>query len=129
MRSPLVSMHYCILPWSRWISWLTSLPVPPLASVTLLSFVLASCASPPLAGPGGDADYRHPGTGDIQHCDNHTTAGFALFGVIGAVVSLSEIDVTILGAGTARILYSCSALQEAANSSPLPPVRLSWSAD
>ena len=49
--------------------------------------------------------------------------------IIGAVVSLSEIDVTIVGAGTAEILYSCSALQQAANSSPLPPVRWSWSAD
>lgn len=49
--------------------------------------------------------------------------------VLGAVVSLSEIDVTIVGAGTAEILYSCSALQQAASSSALPPERLSWSAD
>ena len=49
--------------------------------------------------------------------------------VIGSVVSLSEIDVTIVGAGTARVLYSCSALTQAANSSPLPPARLAWSAD
>ncbi|HET6362453.1 MAG TPA: prepilin-type N-terminal cleavage/methylation domain-containing protein [Gemmatimonadota bacterium] len=49
--------------------------------------------------------------------------------VIGSVVSLSEIDVTIVGAGTARVLYSCSALTQAANSSPLPPARLAWSSD
>lgn len=49
--------------------------------------------------------------------------------VMGAVVSLSEVDVTIVGAGTAEILYSCSALQQAGSSSPLPPTRLSWSAD
>jgi type II secretory pathway pseudopilin PulG len=49
--------------------------------------------------------------------------------IIGAVVSLSEIDVTIVGAGTARVLYSCSSLTQAGNSSPLPPARLSWSSD
>jgi type II secretory pathway pseudopilin PulG len=49
--------------------------------------------------------------------------------IIGAVVSLSEIDVTIVGAGTAEILYSCAALTQAANSSPLPPARLAWSSD
>ena len=49
--------------------------------------------------------------------------------VIGAVVSLSEIDITLVGTGTAEILYSCSALQQAGNVSPLPPTRLSWSAD
>jgi type II secretory pathway pseudopilin PulG len=49
--------------------------------------------------------------------------------IIGAVVSLSEIDITLIGAGTAEILYSCSALTQAANSSPLPPARLAWSAD
>ncbi len=49
--------------------------------------------------------------------------------IFGAVVSLSEIDITLVGTGTAQILYSCSALQEAANSSALPPTRLSWSAD
>jgi Tfp pilus assembly protein PilX len=49
--------------------------------------------------------------------------------VIGGVVSLTEIDVTLVGAGTAEILYSCDGLQHAANSSPLPAIRLSWSAD
>lgn len=49
--------------------------------------------------------------------------------IIGAVVSLSEIDITLVGAGTAEILYSCSALTQAGNSSPLPPARLAWSAD
>ena len=49
--------------------------------------------------------------------------------VIGAVVSLSEIDITLVGTGTAEILYSCSSLQQAGNVSPLPPARLSWSAD
>lgn len=49
--------------------------------------------------------------------------------IIGAVVSLSEIDITLVGTGTAEILYSCTALQQAGNSSALPPTRLSWSAD
>lgn len=49
--------------------------------------------------------------------------------VIGGVVSLTEIDVTLVGAGTAEILYSCDGLQAAESSSPLPPARLSWSAD
>lgn len=49
--------------------------------------------------------------------------------IIGAVVSLSEIDITLVGAGTAEILYSCSSLTQAGNSSPLPPARLAWSAD
>jgi Tfp pilus assembly protein PilX len=49
--------------------------------------------------------------------------------IIGAVVSLSEIDITLIGTGTAEILYSCSALQQAGNVSALPPTRLSWSAD
>jgi len=50
-------------------------------------------------------------------------------GIIGAVVSLTEINITLIGNGTAEVLYSCSALQQAGNSSPLPPTRLSWSAD
>ena len=58
-----------------------------LAGIGALSLVLGGCASPPIAGAGGDADYQHPRTGQIQHCDNHTTAGLLLFGVIGAVVS------------------------------------------
>jgi Tfp pilus assembly protein PilX len=49
--------------------------------------------------------------------------------IIGAVVSLTEIDITLVGNGTARVLYSCSSLQQAANSSPLPPARLAWSSD
>jgi hypothetical protein len=49
--------------------------------------------------------------------------------IIGSVVSLSEIDITLVGNGTAEILYSCSALQQAGNSSPLPPARLAWSSD
>lgn len=49
--------------------------------------------------------------------------------IFGAVVSLSEIDITLVGTGTAQILYSCTALQQAGNSSALPPTRLSWSAD
>ncbi|HET6639146.1 MAG TPA: prepilin-type N-terminal cleavage/methylation domain-containing protein [Gemmatimonadota bacterium] len=49
--------------------------------------------------------------------------------IIGAVVSLTEIDITLVGNGTAEILYSCSSLTQAANSSPLPPARLAWSAD
>jgi Tfp pilus assembly protein PilX len=49
--------------------------------------------------------------------------------IFGAIVSLTEIDVTKIGAGTAEIKYSCAALQQAANSFPVPPTRLSWSAD
>jgi Tfp pilus assembly protein PilX len=49
--------------------------------------------------------------------------------IIGAVVSLSEIDITIVGNGTAEVLYSCPGLQQAGNVSALPPTRLSWSAD
>ncbi|HEY7473088.1 MAG TPA: prepilin-type N-terminal cleavage/methylation domain-containing protein [Gemmatimonadota bacterium] len=50
-------------------------------------------------------------------------------GIFGAVVSLSEIDVTKVGAGTADIKYSCAALQAAGGSFPVPPTRLSWAAD
>lgn len=106
MRISLQLMHICILPWQR-----QTLPLArPLllkhrlrksgwhdkdapsslwaqAGLLVLSLVLAGCSSIPTPGPGGDADYRHPTTGDIQHCDNHTTAGLLLFGVIGAVVS------------------------------------------
>lgn len=57
------------------------------AVLLVSSLVLAGCTSTPIAGPGGDVEYRHPTTGDIQHCDNHTVAGALLFGVIGGVVS------------------------------------------
>jgi Tfp pilus assembly protein PilX len=50
-------------------------------------------------------------------------------GITGAIVSLTEIDMTLIGAGTATIKYSCSGLDQAANASALPPERLSWSAD
>jgi len=49
--------------------------------------------------------------------------------ILGAVVSLSEVDITLVGTGTATIKYSCSSLNQAGNSSPLPPTRLSWSSD
>lgn len=49
--------------------------------------------------------------------------------ITGAVISLSEIDVTLVGNGTAEVKYSCSALQQAGNASSVPPARLSWSAD
>jgi hypothetical protein len=49
--------------------------------------------------------------------------------IFGAIVSLSEIDVTKVGAGTAEIKYSCTALQQAGNSFPVPPTRLSWMAN
>lgn len=49
--------------------------------------------------------------------------------IIGAVVSLTEIDITLVGNGTATIKYSCSAIDQAGNSSALPPTRLSWSSD
>lgn len=50
-------------------------------------------------------------------------------GITGAIVSLTEIDMTLIGAGTATIKYSCLGLQQASNASSLPPERLSWSAD
>ena len=49
--------------------------------------------------------------------------------ITGAVISLSEIDVTLVGNGTAEVKYSCTALQQAGNASSVPPARLSWSAD
>jgi Tfp pilus assembly protein PilX len=49
--------------------------------------------------------------------------------ILGAVVSLTEINVTLIGAGTAKIKYSCDALQQAGSTYALPPERLSWSAD
>ncbi len=49
--------------------------------------ILAGCAGTPVAGPGGDAEYKHPVSGDIQHCDNNTAGGAVMFGVIGGVVS------------------------------------------
>lgn len=57
------------------------------ATVLLITAVLLTgCASSgPIGGPGGDAEYRHPTTGDIQHCDNRIAAGALLFGVIGGV--------------------------------------------
>lgn len=49
--------------------------------------------------------------------------------ITGGVISLSEIDVTLVGNGTATVKYSCSALQQAGNASSVPPTRLSWSSD
>jgi type II secretory pathway pseudopilin PulG len=48
--------------------------------------------------------------------------------VIGAVISLSRVDFTKVGAGTADIKYSCEAIQAASNSL-LPAIRLSWKAE
>ena len=147
MRISLQLMHICILPWQRRTSqlplacplllkhrirkggWhdkeaLSSLRA--LAGVLLLSLVLAGCASPPIAGPGGDADYRHPKTGDVQHCDNHTTAGFLLFGVIGAVVSgnnYADCKNDLEEKGYVRARGTTQLLQPAAIPAPLvaPP--------
>lgn len=49
--------------------------------------------------------------------------------IIGSVISLTEIDVTKVGAGTARILYSCTSIEKAANSVVVGIDRLSWIAD
>jgi hypothetical protein len=49
--------------------------------------------------------------------------------IFGAIVSLTEIDVAKIGAGTAEIKYSCAALQQVGNSIPVPPTRLSWMAN
>lgn len=87
MRNSLRGMHHCILRWSRGVTHVTVIPRAALTGATIVSFVLGGCASPPLAGPGGDANYWHPRTGDLRHCDNHTAAGFLLFGAIGAVIS------------------------------------------
>ncbi|HUF90665.1 MAG TPA: hypothetical protein VMR66_11875 [Gemmatimonadota bacterium] len=49
--------------------------------------------------------------------------------VMGAIISLSNVDTTQIGAGgTASILYSCEAIQAAGNSL-LPAIRLSWKAE
>lgn len=48
--------------------------------------------------------------------------------ILGGVVSLSEVDVTLVGAGTAYIGYSCDSLTRARNASSLPPDRLEWMA-
>lgn len=48
--------------------------------------------------------------------------------VLGAIISLSNVDATKVGAGTANVLYSCQAIQAAGNSL-LPAIRLSWKAE
>jgi hypothetical protein len=49
--------------------------------------------------------------------------------VLGAIISLSRVDTTQIGAGgTASILYSCQAIQAAGNSL-LPAIRISWKAE
>jgi type II secretory pathway pseudopilin PulG len=48
--------------------------------------------------------------------------------VLGAIIALSNVDATKVGAGTANILYSCEAIQAAGNSL-LPAIRLSWKAE
>jgi type II secretory pathway pseudopilin PulG len=48
--------------------------------------------------------------------------------VLGAIIALSNVDATKVGAGTANILYSCQAIQAAGNSL-LPAIRLSWKAE
>jgi hypothetical protein len=48
--------------------------------------------------------------------------------VLGAIIALSNVDATKVGAGTANILYSCQAIQ-AAGSSLLPAIRISWKAE
>lgn len=48
--------------------------------------------------------------------------------VLGAIISLSRVDATKVGAGTADIKYSCQAIQAAGNSL-LPAIRISWKAE
>ena len=48
--------------------------------------------------------------------------------VLGAIIALSNVDATKVGAGTANILYSCQAIQAAGNSL-LPAIRISWKAE
>jgi hypothetical protein len=48
--------------------------------------------------------------------------------VLGAIIALSNVDATKVGAGTADILYSCEAIQAAGNSL-LPAIRISWKAE
>jgi hypothetical protein len=48
--------------------------------------------------------------------------------IYGSVVSLTEIDVNIVGAGTAQIRYSCETLQDLSNML-VAPRRLAWMAD
>jgi len=49
--------------------------------------------------------------------------------IIGSVISLTEIDVTKVGAGTAQILYSCAAIEQAANDLVIGVDRLTWVAN
>lgn len=48
--------------------------------------------------------------------------------IYGSVVSLTEIDVNIVGAGTAEVRYSCESIQTVSNSL-VAPRRLAWMAD
>ena len=100
--------------------------LPASAGTILLTLMVSACASPPIAGPGGDADYRHPQTGEIQHCDNHTTAGLLLFGVIGAVLSgnnYADCKSDLEAKGYVRIRGTTQGQQAAATLAPplLPP--------
>lgn len=48
--------------------------------------------------------------------------------IYGSVVSLTEIDVNIVGAGTADVRYSCTAIQTVSNTI-VAPRRLAWMAE
>lgn len=48
--------------------------------------------------------------------------------IYGSVMSMTEIDVNIVGAGTATIMYSCTAIQTVSNAI-VAPRRLAWSAN
>ena len=58
--------------------------------VSLIALAGCVATTGPITGPGGDAEYRHPVTGDARHCDNNTGQGFLWFGVIGAVAEGSR---------------------------------------
>lgn len=99
--------------------------------------VLGGCVAStgPIAGAGGDAEYRHPVTGDTRHCDNNTGQGFLWFGVIGAVAEGSRYadcknalegqgyvrfkpgSIILRHPGTGEVV-DCAAQAEAANVQP-----------
>jgi hypothetical protein len=67
----------------------------PMPAVVILAVSIAAFAgcvgtTGPIAGPGGDAEYRHPATGDTRHCVNNTGQGFLFLGAFGALAEGSR---------------------------------------
>ncbi|MDX1622606.1 MAG: hypothetical protein R3199_01325 [Gemmatimonadota bacterium] len=48
--------------------------------------------------------------------------------IYGAIMSLTEVEIDMIGAGTAEIFYSCQSIEQV-ESTIVDPVRLSWVAD